>query len=156
MEPGAGSTPTTAFPTHTARGSPGHSCDSPRQLEKAFGDAARKNLDLVLRMQRENGWFDACAFDRDSLPNTHAIAYTLRGLAESFALTGDERYLQAVVLTAEALMRKLEVIGTLPATFTPSWTPAARYVCLTGLVQLGGVFLARFRSRAMPATSTPA
>ncbi len=109
--------------------------------EQAYEAAARKNLDWVVSMQRDNGWFEACAFKPGALPNTHGIAYTLRGLLESHALLDHEPYLKSVMRASEVLIRKLEVLGTLPATFDSSWEPTARYVCLTGLVQLGGVWL---------------
>ncbi len=114
--------------------------------DEAHADSARRNLDWVLSMQRDNGWFDACIFKPDTLPNTHAMAYTLRGLLESFALTEQEQYLAAVQRTSEVLIRKLEVLGALPATFDAGWNPQANYVCLTGMVQLGGVWLRLFQT----------
>jgi hypothetical protein len=109
-----------------------------------YEHAARRQLDWVVREQRENGWFDWAAFKPGRDPNTHGLAYTLRGLLESAALIGDDgdAYLTAAVRTAEVLMRKLEVHGGwLPATWNGGWEPTARYECLTGTVQLGGVFL---------------
>lgn len=109
--------------------------------DDAYANCARRHLAWVVSMQRENGWFDACIFKAGTLPNTHAIAYTLRGLLESSALGGSEGYLAAARRTSEVLIRKLEVLGSLPATFDERWNPAARYSCLTGLAQLGGVWL---------------
>ena len=40
-------------------------------------------------------------FEPGKLPNTHGIAYTLRGLLESYALTDNEPYLEAVRRTSE-------------------------------------------------------
>src|SRR4051794_20837781 len=113
---------------------------------RAAGDervesAARRQLDWVLSVQRPNGWFDQCVFKPGMAPSTHGIAYTLRGLLESHAITGDERYLEAVVRTSGVLIRKQEVLGRLPANWDADWHPAARHVCLTGTVQLGGVWL---------------
>jgi hypothetical protein len=103
--------------------------------------AGRRNLDWTLDQQRPNGWFASCNFGPGWDPNTHGIAYTLRGLLEGGLLLDDPRYLEAVVLTSEQLIRKLEVLGTLPATFDAEWRPTASYVCLTGLVQLGDIWL---------------
>jgi uncharacterized protein YyaL (SSP411 family) len=103
--------------------------------------SAHRHLRWVLSMQRDNGWFEACIFKPGMVPNTHAIAYTLRGLIESFDLSGRDEYLLAVQRTSEVLIRKLEVLGALPGTFDAAWKPRASYVCLTGLVQLGGVWL---------------
>jgi uncharacterized protein YyaL (SSP411 family) len=103
--------------------------------------AAISNLEWALDQQRVNGWFDHCNFKPNALPNTHGIAYTLRGLMEAGLLLGEDRYLEPVRLASEQLIRKLETRGTLYAMVDPDWQPASRYVCLTGLVQLGDIWL---------------
>ena len=53
--------------------------------------------------------------------------------------------------------------GRLPATFDSNWEPTARYECLTGTVQLGGVWLrlfqltgeARYREAGLRRSSAP-
>jgi len=102
---------------------------------------ARRQLDWVLTMQRENGWFDACAFAPSLEPNTHVLAYTLRGLVESSVLLEDDSYLDAAVTTADVLLRLYRELGWLPATYDGGWTPRARYECVTGIAQLGGIWL---------------
>jgi uncharacterized protein YyaL (SSP411 family) len=109
--------------------------------ETRFGVSARRHLDWVLTMQKENGWFESCCFKPNSDPNTHALAYTLRGLLESYVLTDREPYLAAVLRTSEVLIRKLETLGRLPASFDRLWRPVSSYESLTGTVQLGGVWL---------------
>jgi uncharacterized protein YyaL (SSP411 family) len=107
--------------------------------------AARRQLDWVLTQQRKNGWFDSCLFKPGTAPSTHGIAYTLRGLLESHEMTGDERYLEAVERTSQALTGVLHSRGRLPANWTDDWRPAAKHECLTGTVQLGGVWLRMFQ-----------
>src|SRR4051794_1204424 len=68
-------------------------------------ETARRQLDWVLSVQRPNGWFDQCIFKPGTNPSTHGIAYTLRGLLESHALTGDERCLEAVGRGSDAPIR---------------------------------------------------
>jgi hypothetical protein len=106
--------------------------------------AARRQLDWVVGRQRPNGWLDDCAFKPGTHPSTHGLAYTLRGLLESYALRGEERWLRAAERTSEALVRKLEVLPRLAANYDADWRPAARHACLTGTVQLGGVWLRLF------------
>jgi exopolysaccharide biosynthesis WecB/TagA/CpsF family protein len=103
--------------------------------------AAQMQFEWVLRQQHDNGWFENCTFAEGLLPNTHAIAYTIRGLLEGGLIDDEPRYVEAAVRTSEPLMRKSEELGMLPATFDSSWSPGARYVCLTGLVQLGDVWV---------------
>lgn len=106
-----------------------------------YRDAAVRNLNWVLSVQRENGWFDHCVFKDGMLPSTHGLAYTMRGLLESSALLGDDDYLAAAMRTAHALADVFERLGKLPATYRDDWSPAARYQCLTGTAQVGGVWL---------------
>lgn len=109
--------------------------------DERFESAARRKLDWVISRQRPNGWFDDCVFKAGMLPSTHSIAYTLRGLAESSFLTGEARWRDAALRGAEPLVALFERLGTLPATYDAAWRPRARYVCLTGAAQLGGVWL---------------
>ena len=109
--------------------------------DDAVAEAAHRQLDWVVGRQRPNGWFDDCVFKPRTRPSTHALAYTVRGLLESYALRGEERWLRAAERTSEALVRKLEVLPRLRAEYDEAWKPAARHACLTGTVQLGGVWL---------------
>jgi uncharacterized protein YyaL (SSP411 family) len=109
--------------------------------DERYRRAARRQLDWTLRRQHENGWFEACFFKPGMLPSTHSLAYTIRGLLESFALGEDHRYLHAACRPSEILIRKLEVLGQLPATWDEGWRPGSRYECLTGIAQLGAAWL---------------
>lgn len=112
-----------------------------RAGDDAVRDAAHRQLNWVCSRQRANGWFDDCIFKAGTQPSTHAIAYTLRGLLESHELESESRWLDAVLRTSEVLIRKLEVLPRLVATYDERWRPSASYACLTGTVQLGGVWL---------------
>jgi hypothetical protein len=112
--------------------------------------AARRQLDWVVSRQRSNGWFDDCVFKPGMSPSTHGLAYTLRGLLESHVITGEPGWLAAVERTSEALIRKLEVLPRLLASYDDTWTPTASHACLTGTAQLGGVWLRLFRVSGDP------
>jgi hypothetical protein len=112
--------------------------------------AARRHLDWVVARQRPNGWFEDCIFRAGMQPSTHALAYTLRGLLESYDMTREERWLAAVERTSEVLIRKLEVLPRLVANYDHAWHPAARHACLTGTVQLGGVWLRLYQVTGDP------
>ena len=107
--------------------------------------AARRQLDWTVKQQRPNGWFEQCVFKSGTTPSTHGIAYTLRGLLEGYALTSEQRWLDAVERTSEVLVRKLEVLPRLVANYDEDWRPTAPHACLTGIVQLGGVWLRLFQ-----------
>ena len=103
--------------------------------------AAGRALDWTCACQAANGWFANCTFRPGTTPSTHAIAYTLRGLLESYCLTGEERWVDAVRRTAEALEPEIRRESWLRASFHEDWRPAANHACLTGTVQMGGVWL---------------
>jgi hypothetical protein len=109
--------------------------------DEAVEAAARRQLDWTVSRQRGNGWFDDCRFKPDMKPSTHALAYTLRGLLESYALAGDKRWLAAAERASEILIRKLEVQSQLVADYDEHWRPSAAHACVTGTAQLGGVWL---------------
>jgi uncharacterized protein YyaL (SSP411 family) len=109
--------------------------------EERFRDVAVRHLDWVLTVQHDNGWFDWCIFRTGTLPSTHALAYTMRGLLESAALTDDRRYLDAAQRTARALAGVFREHGWLPATYDRDWTPRSRSIGVTGVAQVGGVWL---------------
>jgi hypothetical protein len=116
------------------------------RLAQATGDdefrtAGVRNLDWVLSTQQENGWFEWCNFRAGELPNSHGLAYTMRGLLESAVLLGDERYLDGAVRTAHAMLGVFRRLGRLPGAFERDWSPGVSWVCVTGLAQTGGVWL---------------
>ncbi|HSK15151.1 MAG TPA: hypothetical protein VK915_03190 [Gaiellaceae bacterium] len=109
--------------------------------ERSFRDAAVANLDWVVSGQDEDGWMEWCIFRPGTDPNSHGLAYTMRGLLESSVLLGDERYLEAALRTARQLLEVYGRLGRLPARYTRGFAPAARSICVTGLAQTGGVWL---------------
>ena len=105
---------------------------------------AERQLDWVLQMRQDNGWFDSCAFKPGMLPSTHSIAYTLRGLLEATAAGSKPIYLERAAATSRTLLDLLHTLRWLPATYDSSWRPRAHYECLTGVAQLAGVWLRLF------------
>jgi hypothetical protein len=113
--------------------------------EEEYRTAAVRNLDWVLSTQQANGWHEWCNFRAGELPNSHGLAYTMRGLLESAALLGEERYLEGAVRTAHAMLGVYRRLGRLPGTFDRDWSPGVDWVCVTGLAQTGGVWLRLFQ-----------
>jgi uncharacterized protein YyaL (SSP411 family) len=109
--------------------------------EEELRAVAVRNLDWVLSTQQENGWFEWCNFRAGELPNSHGLAYTMRGLLESAVLLGDERYLESALRTAHAMLGVYRRLGRLSGTFDRDWNPGVHWVCVTGLAQTGGVWL---------------
>jgi DUF1680 family protein len=111
--------------------------------DEKYADAARRNCEFVLGLQRDNGWFDLCDNTPDFVhaPVTHTICYTADGLIETGRLLDEETYVAAGARAAEAIVPHAEPTGYLAGRFDENWQPAARFVCLTGSAQLGIILM---------------
>lgn len=115
-----------------------------------YADSARRNLDWALAQREANGWFNHNAFfvssDKWTLPLTHTIAYVMEGMLESWRITNDNRYFQAVHTIADKLLRIFELRRFMPGEFDNAWKSTAQYSCLTGNAQIAGVWLRLYQS----------
>lgn len=117
-----------------------------------YEEIARANLDWVVAQQTENGWFQNANFKPGELPNTHGLAYTIRGLLESYALTEEASYLAAARRTADRFQRLFEIRKQLYIFWDANWRNQGKYVsalrgrhvCVTGNVQLALVWMRLF------------
>lgn len=109
--------------------------------ESRFREAAAHNLRAVASLQHANGWFPRCCLTDPERPLLHTLAYTIRGLLEGGRLLHDETLVAAAVRAAEPLALAVHPDGRLAGRFTDDWRPAARWSCLTGQVQIAGVWL---------------
>jgi uncharacterized protein YyaL (SSP411 family) len=107
--------------------------------------AAEYNLAWTMRQQLFNGWFKNNSFSRKTPPPTHTISYVMEGLIEAERLTGEARYLNAVLRTAKRLLSIFELRKFMPGEFDENWNTTARYSCLTGDAQIAGVWLQLFQ-----------
>jgi hypothetical protein len=120
-------------------------------LEAARLDPARKyaesaiaNVHWALGHQRDNGWFDHCCLTDTTRPLTHTLGYTLRGVLEAHRFKGDAALLAAARRTADGLLSALQPNGFLPGRLFADWSPAVRWCCLTGSVQIAICWLMLF------------
>lgn len=103
--------------------------------------AAAQNVDWALTKQRPNGWIADCCLNQELTPLTHTLGYALRGIIEAYRHTRDSRYLEAAVLTADALRSRIKGDGYLAGRWDSEWSPAARWACLTGTAQIAHSWL---------------
>jgi hypothetical protein len=106
----------------------------------AAAEAARRAADWTARQQDPDGWFQATAFDRGTPPTTHPIGYVVEGLLACGLRFGEERWVGAARLAADALLSRLSPAGALAGAYGPGWQPRARTTCLTGNAQIGIVW----------------
>ncbi len=104
--------------------------------DRAFCDAAVRNLRWVLSQQQENGWFRNNDFRRNDRPWIHTIAYAARGLLEGGVVLGDEAFVAAARRTADAVLSTQKPDGRLAARYRADWTGEQWGGCLPGHAQM--------------------
>jgi uncharacterized protein YyaL (SSP411 family) len=119
--------------------------------QEAHHEAAVRNLEWVLGQQDSDGWFRNCAFRDGEDPFTHTLVYTAEGLFESGCLLNEERYIDAAVRTANALLAHQRPDGSLASTYRSGWRSTSRSSCLTGNCQASRLWLRLFTARRNPA-----
>ena len=130
-----------AYETHVAWGL----MEAVRTAENAaWRAAALRNVDWALTHQAENGWFDRCCLTDPEHPLTHTLGYVLRGIVEAWRLSGEDRYLEAAVRTADGLLGARRADGALPGRLGRDWSSHAAWSCLTGNVQIAVCWLLLF------------
>jgi hypothetical protein len=111
---------------------------------RGYAEAGIANVRWALGQQRRNGWFEKCCLDDDSRPLTHTIGYALRGVLEAYRLIRDPALLEAARRTGDGVLSALEPDGRLPGRLSSDWSPAVRWVCLTGSAQIAHCWLLLF------------
>jgi hypothetical protein len=112
--------------------------------DQKYSKTAVANLNWVLSQQRPSGWFANCSLQPPNHPWTHTIAYTIRGLLESSRIVPDgDKYLNAALKAAASLRGVLDKTNGpfLPCSFDEQWKSTDTHSCLTGNVQMAGIFL---------------
>lgn len=109
--------------------------------EKVFDQAALRNLEWVLSQQQANGWFAKAdnTIKHNDRPITHTIAYTLDGLVECSAHTGDARHREAALNAAQNLAELFLERGLLNGRYDGQWR-GSEHLITTGCAQLAIVW----------------
>lgn len=120
--------------------------------DSRFSKAAEKNIQWTLSLAGDGGWIDHMGFTPTSPPLTHTIAYTHRGLWESARYLASETAAAVEHLVVSGADRIIEAVDhaneefdLLAGRLARGWIPAARFSCLTGSVQMAGIWLKIFQ-----------
>jgi len=103
---------------------------------RAFQEAAIRNIEFALDQQQENGWFRSNCLNDPSQPLLHTIAYCIRGILEAGILLNNHQYISRAKKAANALLRKQRPDGSLAGRFDHQWEPTVTWSCLTGDAQI--------------------
>ena len=116
------------------------------ERSEAYAEAALANVRWALGWQRENGWFDKCCLSEDTTqPFTHTIGYVLRGVVEAHRFSGEKKFLEAALTTADGLLGAVRADGFLPGRLRADWQGSVPWACLTGSVQIASCWLLLYR-----------
>lgn len=107
-------------------------------------EAARRNLEWALGQQRRNGWWHQNCLLDDARPFTHTIAYAMRGLLEVGDFLKEERFVEAALRPARALLKRQRPDGSWAGRYNRWWWAKARWTCCTGNSQLAVNFIRLF------------
>lgn len=121
--------------------------------DRQYDWVAQQNLTWTQAQQTENGWFRHGSSKVNVYPNTHFIAYTCRGLIESYLLNNDAESLATATRTADRLLQIYRERGMLYAFWDETWQNRGkhlqwmpgRYICLTGNIQMSLVWMRLFQ-----------
>lgn len=110
-----------------------------------FQKAALANVEWTLRQQNDQGFFLLNQFKPGGNANTHGLAYVLQGLIEFYALTGDQRFLDAVKASCDRVVRLYGTRRKLTSELGDDWKSLSSHLCLTGYAQLSIILFDLFR-----------
>lgn len=101
-------------------------------------DAAIANVEWALSRAKPNGWLPHnCLLDNaDQTALTHTIAYSIRGILEVGVAAERNDYIERALIMAKAVAARQRDDGALNAFYTPEWTTAVNWSCITGNSQM--------------------
>ncbi|MBW2660899.1 MAG: glycoside hydrolase family 127 protein [Deltaproteobacteria bacterium] len=109
-----------------------------------YSQAAGRNLDWALTQQLTNGWWENNCLTDNKRPFTHTIAYAMRGFLEVGDFLKEDKYIEAALKAARALLKKQKRNGSWAGQFNRKWKAKCRWSCLTGNSQLAVNFIRLF------------
>jgi hypothetical protein len=102
----------------------------------SYRDSGIRNLAWTMAQQdRVNGWFQRMSF-ADHAPFSHTMIYTLEGLLAGYRFTGEQTYLDSVLLCAASLSEAIARHGgVIRSQYQEGFQALDDQVCVTGLSQ---------------------
>lgn len=109
--------------------------------DERYTASGRRNIEMALSRQQENGWFaDNCLNDPKN-PLLHTIVYATRGILEAGIVLSERRFIAAALKSLDALVDCQRPDGGLAGRFDANWSPAVNWDCVTGDAQLAIAWL---------------
>lgn len=103
--------------------------------EEKYFLSGKKNIELALSKQLDNGWFsDNCLNDPEN-PLLHTIVYATRGILEAGICLDKTEYIHAALKALDSLIKCQKKDGRIAGRLDKNWAPKADWDCLTGDAQ---------------------
>lgn len=106
-----------------------------------YVEAAVRNIDWALSNALPNGWLPDNCLDEPDKPLTHTIAYSIRGILEVSAASGNAVGLATAVRMAYGVAAAQRLDGALPGRLDREWQPTVRWSCITGNAQMAIIWM---------------
>jgi uncharacterized protein YyaL (SSP411 family) len=113
-----------------------------RRLERPeYLSAGAAALAAVRRAQHVNGWIPHCCLTDADRPLLHTLGYAIRGLLEGGRVLNDGELMEGAALAARQLAASVSSSGRMPGRYSPDWSGAVSWSCLTGEAQLANIWM---------------
>lgn len=122
-----------AYETHVSWGLFEAARHVPKQ---GFAEAGLRQVRWAITKQTPTGWFESCCLVDPKAPLTHTLGYVLRGIIEGYKFSEQPDLLESARRLAEGLLIAQRTDGSLPGRLYSNWSPAVKWSCLTGNVQI--------------------
>ena len=103
--------------------------------ENKYIASAKKNIELALSKQKENGWFADNCLNDPNYPLLHTIVYATRGILETGIALKEDKYIEAAQKSLDSILDCQRSDGGIPGRLNSGWQSAANWDCLTGDAQ---------------------
>lgn len=106
--------------------------------DQQYLDAAVANVAWALSRAKTNGWLpeNCLSANTDLTALTHTIAYSIRGILEVGLASGNQEFIECALNMAKSVASSQRPDGALPGYYTPDWTGAVNWSCVTGNSQM--------------------
>jgi hypothetical protein len=112
-----------------------------------YQKVTKRNFDFIFSQQKDNGWYANCdnSKDKNDIPLTHTIGYTIEGLVSCYLMNGQKSVLDSAKKVADVLKEKFEKNPVMfSGRFNKNWRDSSSSSCMTGNAQISMCWIKLF------------
>lgn len=120
------------------------------QIDQAYfnntkQDHFNKSLNYLFKNKNEFGFFNNCGFEPNKSALSHPVAYALEGFLESAILLNDQLIEKYILEILSRMCEQVHHQNKIPAYYQTNMLGDYSYVCVTGQIQMGVLFLKAYK-----------